>query len=80
MDILTGILLVDGYVKTDNGELFILPIRGTDENGFPEVLINAKQVGGSGEFKRQSIQPYIGMKVQFAYSGGNRGYNFTIVK
>ena len=59
-------------------ELFTLPIRGTDESGFPEVLIDATSVGGSGTVKRQSIKPFIGMEVEFITNNGIYGYNFTI--
>lgn len=45
---LAGVIKSDGFVETSDGKLFILPIRGTDESGFPEVLIDATCVGGSG--------------------------------
>jgi hypothetical protein len=75
---LNGVIKSNGFVETLDGKLFILPIRGTDESGFPEVLIDAKCVGGSGTFKRQSIEPFIGMEVEFTTNNGVYGYNFTI--
>ncbi|MCF8342428.1 MAG: hypothetical protein K9I82_15740 [Chitinophagaceae bacterium] len=68
----------DGFVETSDGKLFILPIRGTDENGFSEVLIDATSVGGGGTVKRQSIKSLIGMEVEFTTNYGGYGYNFTI--
>jgi len=75
---LTGVIKSDGFVETPEGKLFILPIRGTDKSGFSEVLIDATSVGGSGEFKRQSIKPFIGMKVDFSTNNGIHGYDFII--
>ena len=75
---LIGVIKSVGFVETSDGKLFILPIRGTDENGFSEVLIDATSVGGSGYFKRQSITPFIGMEVEFTTNNGGYGYNFTI--
>lgn len=75
---LTGLIKSDGFVETSDGKLFILPIRGTDESGFPEVLIDATSVGGSGYVKRQSIKRFIGMEVEFITNNEVFGYNFTI--
>ena len=75
---LTGLIKSDGFVETSDGKLFILPIRGSDESGFPEVLIDATSVGGSGYVKRQSIKPFIGMEVEFITNNKVSGYNFTI--
>ena len=75
---LTGTIKSDGFVESLDGKLFLLPIRGTDESGFPEVLIDATCVGGSGTSKRQSIKPFIGMEVEFITNNGVHGYNFTI--
>ena len=75
---LTGVIKSDGFVETLDGKLFLLPIRGTDESGFPEVLIDATCVGGNGISKRQSIKPFIGMEVEFTTNNGVYGYNFTI--
>jgi len=57
----------------------LLPIRGTDDDGYPEVLMDATNVGGRGTFQRQSIVPYVGMKVEFD-TNGRFGFNFKIVK
>jgi len=77
---LKGIIKSDGSVETPDGKKFILPIRGTDESGFPEVLIDATSIGGGGIVKRQSIKPFIGMEVEFITYNGTEGYNFTIFK
>lgn len=75
---LTGLVKSDGFVETSDGKLFILPIRGTDESGFPEVLIDATSIGGDGIAKRQTIKSLIGMEVEFTTNNGEYGYNFTI--
>jgi len=79
MKTLNGIIRNDGFVETSDGKLFILPIRGTDNNGFPEVLIDATLVGGKSSFSRQSIKPLINMKVEFITNNGEYGYNFKII-
>jgi len=76
---LKGIIKSDGSVETPDGKNFILPIRGTDESGFPKVLIDVTSIGGSGIVKRQSIKPFIGMEVEFITYNGTEGYNFNIV-
>ena len=74
-----GIIDKHGYVELENGERFQLPIRGND-NGYPEVLIDARNVGGYGSFSRQSIQPFIGMKCEFFITkNGLDPYDFKIV-
>jgi hypothetical protein len=75
----TAIIKEDGFVETEDGKLFLLPIRGTDNLGFPQVLIDAKNVGGKSEWQRQSIKDYIGMKVEFITLNDVGGYNFTII-
>ena len=62
---LIGIIQEDGFVLTDDEKSYALAFRGIDNDGYPEVLINAKAVGGDGYFYRQSIKPYIGMQVEF---------------
>jgi hypothetical protein len=76
---LIGTIEKDGFVRTDSDKEYLLPIRGTDDSGYPEVLIDATEVGGSGYFKRQSIVPYIGMKVEFSVTG-KMGYNFKVLR
>lgn len=75
---LIGIIDKDGYVYLDSGKRFQLPIRGND-NGYPEVLIDAKKVGGDGSFYRQSVQPFIGMKCEFFTTNEINGYDFKII-
>jgi len=74
---LIGVIKSDGSVETPDGKTFILPLRRTDEKGYPIVLIDAESVGGSGSFRSQSIEPFIGMEVEFITNNGI-GYNFTI--
>lgn len=82
IEILTGILQADGSVLAEDGTIHWLGTRGTDEEGYPEVCIDAKDVGGGGSFGRQSVKPYIGMTVEFVRHGGKKyqGFNFTILK
>ena len=70
---LEGIIKSDGFVETSGGYLSYV-----DEKGFVQVLIDATSVGGSGSFKRQSIEPFIGMKVEFVTNNGLYGFNFTL--
>ena len=75
-----GTIQSDGSVFETDGRTHWLPIRGTDEEGYPEVLLDAKDVGGSGFFRAQSIKPFIGMKVSFVRVDKNSGpFNHTIV-
>jgi len=81
METLTGIIQKDGTVLAEDGTIHNLPVRGTDKEGFKEVLIDAKEAGGDGSFYRQSIKPYIGMTVEFVrVNKGSAGYNFIILK
>ena len=61
----TGIITKEGIVKISDTKYVRLPTRGVDNEGYPEVLIDATAVGGKGYFQRQSIKPFIGMKVEF---------------
>ena len=81
MEILIGIIRKDGSVLAEDGSIQWLPIRGTDKEGYPEVLMDAKEVGGKGTFQGQSIKPFIGMTVEFVRANKKyKGYNFTILK
>jgi hypothetical protein len=75
---LQGIITATG-VDVD-GKIFTLPIRGTDPEGYDEVLIDATNVGGNGIFSRQSIKPYLGMNVTFITNNNRHGFNFTLTK
>ncbi len=78
---LTGTITADGgCVELEDGRMFVLPIRCIGEDGYPEVLIDAKSVGGYGSMHRQSSKPYIGMKVKFYIYNGRCGSNFEILK
>jgi hypothetical protein len=72
-----GVINKDGSVKGDDDKTYWLPFRGQDDENYPEVLMDAKSVGGSGCFHRQSIKPFIGMKVEFVNQG--KGYNYKIL-
>lgn len=60
-----GIIQEDGSILGDNGKEYYLPIRGTDEEGYPEVLIDAESIGLNGWMYRQSVKPMIEMKCKF---------------
>lgn len=68
------------YVQTDDGKIYELPVRGNNNDGYPEVLIDATAVGGKGWMHRQSIKPYIGMKCTFTGNDLGYGFNFIIIK
>ncbi len=78
---LTGVIRKNGTVLAEDGTIHNLPVRGTDREGYKEVLIDAKSIGGRGSFSRQSVKPYIGMTVRFYRNGGKEfnGYNFEII-
>lgn len=79
---LTGTITLDGFfVITEEGAKFSLPVRGMDKDDkYPEVLMDTKAVGGTGEFYRKSVKPYLGMKVEFETATGKDGYNFKLIK
>jgi hypothetical protein len=76
MTTLIGIIQKDGKVKSGK-TFFLMPFRGTDKEGYPEVLVDATSVGGESEMVRQSIKPYIGMEVEFQVHNGF-GFNYKI--
>ena len=81
MEVLIGIIQKDGSVIAEDGTIHYLPRRGTDDEGYPEVLVDAKDVGGEGCMSRQSIKPFIEMSVEFVrVSKMSQGYNFIILK
>jgi hypothetical protein len=71
-----GIINKDGSVIGNDNNTYYLPVRGMDKEGYIEILIDAKHIGYSGSFHRQSIKPFIGMKVEFVPNG--KGYNYKI--
>jgi len=75
---LIGIISKDGYVELEDGRRFEISKRGIDKEGYPEVLINAKSVGGDGWMHRQSIKRFIGMKCWFITTNGKDGFDFEI--
>jgi hypothetical protein len=78
---LIGIIDKDGWVNLADSRKFEISKRGIDKEGYPEVLMNAKPVGGDGWMHRQSIKPYIGMKCSFILNkGAECGFNFEIIK
>ena len=81
MEQLYGIIQEDATVLAEDGTIHRLPVRGTDKEGNPEVLIDATNVGGCGVFSRQSIKPFIGMKVIFyRVESGYQGFSYEIIK
>jgi len=73
-----GVINKDSSVTGKDTIIYQLPVRGVDNEGYNEVLIDAKDIGGSGEFQRKSVKPFIGMSVEFVPRG--KGYNFKILK
>jgi hypothetical protein len=69
-------------VLGEDGVLYRHATRGTDKHGYPEVLMDAKEVGGRGIISRQSIKPFIGMIIRFIAIPGKpeSAYNHTIFK
>ena len=84
MNIVEGIGTIqkDGTVIEEDGSVYELPIRRFDKE-FPEVLIDAKKVGGDGWMYRQSIEPFVGMRCSFVKylrpDGGYTGDNFEVI-
>ncbi len=76
---LKGVILKEGKVLGDDGREYFLPVPGIDSEGFVKVLMDAKYVGGDGFMHRQSIQPYIGYRVEFIVSRNGYGYNYKII-
>jgi len=77
-------MILEGIIRKndvlgDDDKVYKMPLRGT-ENGYNEVLMDARAVGGDGFFRRQSVAPYIGMRVEFVVSEKGYGYNYTIIK
>jgi len=78
---LEGIIQEDGYtILGEDDKEYRLPFRMTGDDGFPEVLINAKDVGGDGYMARQSVRAYIGYTVSFFTKNQNDdGMNYKIL-
>lgn len=74
-----GTIQQDGNVKGEDGKLYLSERRGTDKEGFSEILIDAKAVGLNSSMSRQSVKPLIGMTVEFQVSPAGQGYNYVIV-
>jgi len=79
MENLVGIITKDGTVILADDREFEIGSRGTDDEGYPEVIIDAKKVGGDGYMYRQSIKPYIGMVCRFTTYNGKHGDNFEVI-
>jgi hypothetical protein len=81
METLYGIIREDATVLADDGTIHNLPVRGTDKDGYPEILIDAKDIGGDDDFYRQSIKPFVGMRVTFGrVEKGYQGFNYKVIK
>jgi len=80
MKVGNGIIQKDGSVLEKDGTVHFLPTRGKDEEGYPEVIMDATAFGGKGFFQRQSIKPFIGMKVEFIKNEKNTTpFNHTLI-
>lgn len=79
MKVLIGKITTDGRYVAVGAILYTLPIRGYDEEGFPEILIDSKSINGKGLFQRQSSKPFIGMNVEFVTNNELYGFNFKII-
>lgn len=76
-----GIITPEKNILGEDGKTYTFDaIRGMDDEGYPEILIDAKEVGGRGWMARQSIKPFIGMNVEFQISFIGFGYNYQILK
>lgn len=76
-----GIIQKDGTILEDGGKTHRLPVRGTDKEEYPEVLVDATAVGGKGFMYRQSVKPFIGMRVKFSrVKPDTDAYNHIILK
>jgi len=76
---LEGIIQKDGKVLGDDNCVYFVLIRGTDKEGFREVLLDAKVTGGRGFFSHQLIKSYIGMRIEFACSIKPYVFNYIII-
>jgi len=72
-----GVIQKDSTVLGVDGKIYHIPVRGTDDEGFDEVLVDARSIGLRGAFQRQSIKPLIGLTVDFVPNG--EGYNYEII-
>lgn len=80
MEVITGIIQNDASVIAEDGTIHFLPVRGTDSEGYKEVLVDAQDVGKEGSFVRQSVKPFIGMTVEFVrINSKSRGFDFKII-
>ena len=74
---LIGIITGDNIIITEDGREFLLPIRGGDENGNPELLIYKTSSDGQRYSQRQNVKSLIGKKVEFTVSD-KEVYGFDI--
>jgi hypothetical protein len=80
MEQIFGVIKENATVLAEDGTIHNLPVRGTDINGFSEILIDATAVGGDTDIRRQSIKPFIGMKVEFTRVDVElQGFDFKII-
>lgn len=76
-----GTIQKDGMILEDGGNAHMLPVRGTDKEDYPEVLVDATEVGGKGFMYRQSVKQFIGMRVMFSrVKPDTDAYNHIILK
>lgn len=80
MEQVFGTIRKDSTVLADDGTVHKLPIRGTSKDGYDEILIDAISVGGDIDTRRQSIKPFIGMRVEFTRVDETlKGFDFKII-
>lgn len=72
-----GVIQANSTVVGTDGKTYQLPIRGTCEEGYDEVLVDARSIGLRGSFQRQSLKPLIGLTVDFVPRGV--GYNYEVI-
>lgn len=76
-----GVIQEDFSVLGEDGKTYHLEgPRSIDDEGYPELLIDAKKMGYGGSFARQTIKPFIGASVSFVLSPTNHAYNFEVTK
>lgn len=63
---LIGIINDEGYIQTENGETFSLPIRS--RVGYGEILMNTSPIDGEIKLEIKTVKSLMGKKVEFTIS------------
>ncbi len=78
---LEGIIQEDATVLGEDGKVYHFGSIEDDGDGSFKALFDATDVGGGGYFGRQSIKPYVGMRVVFRCNTfAPHGFNYKILK